>query len=191
MAKKKSRVGKAVTYKEFKKQNMPVVEVYASGRPMAKMKAGAAKNRGEQSPLVDAPKKPVIEAGMGGARAAAVKAARALARKLKRPRKAGKVTEKSAGIGYDELGRMSNDQLVKRLDEAISWSKKNNKSLNTDKDIAAQFKTLTGQSIKDLKSGKFDMNKRVLDSKGAEIPVMGDKAKDGLYEVINLLRGVM
>lgn len=85
---------------------------------------------------------------------------------------------------------MSQDQLRKRLDEAINWSKKNNKSLNTDKDIAAQFKTLTGQSIKDFKSGKFDMNKRVVDSKGS-IPVTGDKAKDGLYETINLLYGVM
>ena len=81
MAKKKSRVGKAVTYKEFKKQTMPVDEAYASGRPMARMKAGAAKNRGPQPHIVDAPIK-ITEAGMGGARAVAVKMARGIAQKL-------------------------------------------------------------------------------------------------------------
>jgi len=144
----------------------------------------------------------VMEAGMGGARKAAVKMARKMMQKMKGSKKASqtdankaterlKATQGPAGIKYDDLGRMSNEQLTKRLDEAINWSKKNEKFPLTDKDIAAQFKQLTGQSIKDLRSGKFDMNKRVVDSKGLEIPVMGDKAKDGLYEVINLLYGVM
>ena len=79
MAKKKSRVGKAVTYKEFKKQNMPVDEVYASGRPVARMHAGAAKNRGPQSRIVDAPIE-IDEAGMGAARKVAISLARKLAK---------------------------------------------------------------------------------------------------------------
>ena len=133
--------------------------------------------RGPNAPLVKTKKGPNYKAQ---------KSAKDARERAGRP-----MSQESIGIKYSDLGRMSNDQLRKRLDEAINWSKKNNKSLNTDKDIAAQFKTLTGQSIKDLKSGKFDMNKRVVDSKGSEIPVMGDKAKDGLYEIINLLYGAM
>ena len=96
------------------------------------------------------------------------------------------------GIDYDELGRMSNEQLTNKLNEAIRFSRKDSTGFyRTNKDIADQFKELTGQSMKDLKSGKFDMNKRVVDSEGFEIPVMGDKAKDGLYEFINTLYGVM
>ena len=200
--KKKARGGTYKEYAEFQKSTRPVT--------IADMVPVKGK---------------VMEAGVGGARKAAVEAARKLMQKMKGSKKtsqsaADKATEKLSktevppsklskaekaaasdrmkkamqgpvGIKYSDLGRMSNAQLRKRLDEAINWSKKNNKSLNTDKDIAAQFKTLTGQSIKDLKSGKFDMNKRVVDSKGSEIPVMGDKAKDGLYEIINLLYGAM
>lgn len=229
---KKARPGSYKEHEEYKKRTRPVTIA-------------------DMVPV----KGPIMEAGVGGARKAAVKMARKLMQKMKGSKKtsqsaADKATERLSktevppskltpaelreaktrfmnqrseqlrpdsfvkfkerggksevvsysvprgpsagrtGIKYSDLGRMSQDQLRKRLDEAINWSKKNNKSLNTDKDIAAQFKTLTGQSIKDFKSGKFDMNKRVVDSKGS-IPVTGDKAKDGLYETINLLYGVM
>lgn len=95
------------------------------------------------------------------------------------------------GIDYDDLGRMSNEQLTNKLNEAIRFSRKDPTGFyRTNKDIANQFKELTGQSMKDLKRGRFDMNKRVVDSEGFE-PFFGNKAKDGLYEFINTLYGVM